>query len=46
MKYKTPNMELVNLDMVDIITASPFGEGEIGTYDNDNALITPPDWGN
>lgn len=46
MKYKKPSIELVKLDMVDIITSSPFSEGENGTYDNDNALNTPPDWGN
>ena len=46
MKYEKPNMELVNLEVKDIITESQFGDAGNGTYENDKAITTPPDWGN
>lgn len=46
MKYETPNMELKELEVKDIITESQFGAADNGTYQSDKAITTPSDWGN
>lgn len=43
MKYEKPNMELVELEVKDVITASQFGGEDNGTGD-DNEITTKPDW--
>ena len=48
MKYEKPNMELVELEMVDVITASSITDGGANLNDNNGTPTieeVPSDWG-